>query len=182
MRVLCFGFTILLAGAHFPFRLLSNFDVYLNWRAGYVISAVFLLLTVVSLLAATFFLLRNLIFKRSASRAVCPILIILSLVTAVWIKNDAGRLADVVFFRLNEAELRKEARLEEFNNGTKRVFRSSFGNVHRLFIHVGRRQFNNEPLSLEEIDSVGDPLEAFRGCEIYAEPLRSGYYTFHVRC
>jgi hypothetical protein len=161
---------------------LGNFAVYLNWRADFAISVAFLLGTALLFFAAIISLLRNLIFERSVSRAVCPILIILSLVTAVWIKRDMTRLADVVFFSLNETELRKEAQLEELNNGTKRVFRSSFGNAHRLFIHVGRRQFKSEPLSLEEIDSVGDPLEAFRGCMVFAAPLRGGYYAFYVEC
>jgi hypothetical protein len=142
----------------------------------------FLLVTAVAFLAATLSLLRNLIFERSVSRAVCPILIILSLITAAWIKRDLSTLADVVFFRLNEIELRKEAQLEEHSNTTKRVFRSSFGNAHRLFIHVGRRQFKGEALSIEEIDSIGEPLEAFRGCTVLAAPLRGGYYAFYIEC
>lgn len=182
MRILCFTFAMLLAGAHFPFRLLGNFAVFLNWKADFAISVAFLLGTAAVFFAAIISLSRNLICKRSVSHAVCPILIILSLITAVWIKRDMSTLADLVFFRLNETELRKEAQFEELNNSTKRVFRSSAGNAHRLFIHVGRRQFKNEPLSVEEIDSVGDPLEAFRGCRVSAAPLRDGYSAFYVEC
>jgi hypothetical protein len=183
-RILCLCGALLLLASYVFLSLISNYLARYGVNDTFGFGLIFLAGYFGIVFVALWRLVRGVIEggRRGAEKFVCALAILIAAVISFSFRMQLVLLGDRIFFFANESSFQRDVQKSLVSESAVVVHRVSAINAHKLLLHVGSRALMAGPLTVADIDGLGDPLTPFRGCRAYATPLRNSFHLVRVEC